>query len=207
MMATSPAAASAIARADFPAAVGPTMTRMTSSRRASGATKAALHLAPGELHDRRAAMHVVRREPRVAQRDEERAHLVGRERVPRLHRGLARHGREHALVSRGGGGDAIAGEGRERLAEATLRVEATMRRGDGVDRDGVAAEGRDLVAHALEFGAMPLERVQLRGGEIEREWQQQSLRRRVAALELAQERLVQHALVRGMLVDEDDAVL
>jgi len=64
---------SAMAVAVFPPAVGPQMTRMTSRLLSA---KAALELGPGQLHDRRPAVHVVRRKTCVAECDEECAHLA-----------------------------------------------------------------------------------------------------------------------------------
>src|SRR5512141_1262815 len=87
-----------IAAAVLPAAVGPQITRTGTSFRASTTrdacalllpAKAALELRPAQLHDRRTAMHVVRGQPGVAERDEERAHLALRELVACLDRRLA----------------------------------------------------------------------------------------------------------------------
>ena len=71
----------------------------------------------------------------------------------------------------------------------------------------MAAEPLDLEAESHEHVAVRLERVALGGGEMQRERKEQPLRRRLAALEHAHEPLVQHALVRRVLVDEDDAVV
>src|SRR5215217_6518258 len=55
----------------LPAPVGPQMTRIGSLL----SSKATLELGPRQLHDGRAAVHVVRRKRRLAQRDVQRAHL------------------------------------------------------------------------------------------------------------------------------------
>jgi hypothetical protein len=91
--------------------------------------KAALELGPGELHDRRPSVHVVRGQSRVAECNEERAHFALRKLVARLYRGLARHGRGKPLVLRVRRAGAITDEGRQRLAQTPLGVEPRMRIG------------------------------------------------------------------------------
>src|SRR6478672_7989206 len=81
----------------LPAAVGPQITR-TTGRASSLAAKAPLELGPRELHDRRPAVDVVRRQLRLAERDEQRAHLAGGELVARLDRRLAGDGRREPFV-------------------------------------------------------------------------------------------------------------
>src|SRR4051812_8737506 len=91
----------------FPAAVGPQMTRMGPALLSA---KAALELGPRELHDGRPTMTVVRRERRVAERNEECTHLAGGELVARLDRRLAGDGRGEPLVPRVRRRLSIAGE-------------------------------------------------------------------------------------------------
>src|SRR4051812_26542552 len=104
MIVTGAWAASRMAACVLPAAVGPQITRMASPCAASPApllpAKAALELGPRELHDGGAAVHVVRGQARLAECDEERAHLALRELVARLDGRLARDGRREALVPR-----------------------------------------------------------------------------------------------------------
>src|SRR6185436_8726146 len=97
-------------------------------------SEASLNLVPGELHDRRAAMDVVRGELRIAKRDEQRAHLARRERVARLDRRLARDRGGELLVARVRPGLAIARECAERVAQAALRIEARVRHRHGADK-------------------------------------------------------------------------
>ena len=104
-------------------------------------------------------------------------------------------------------GVAIAGERRQRLAQASLGIEARMRHRHAADEQRVSAEPLDLEAEPREHVAVRLERVALGGTEVQRQRKEQSLRRRLAALEHAHELLVQHALVRRVLVDEHDAVV
>src|SRR5687768_14805634 len=99
---------------DLPAAVGPAMTRRSAS------AKAALELVPPDTDDGRAPVHVVRGERRAGERDVQRAHLVGRERIAGLDRRLAGHGRRQSLVTRGAAGDAVAGERVEGVAQAAF---------------------------------------------------------------------------------------
>src|ERR1051325_11882291 len=116
---------------DFPAAVGPQMTGIVLKDPGSGVlsatAEAALELIPGEIHDRRTTVSVVRRQLALAQRDEQRAHLVARETVAGFDGCFARHRRGEVLVSRSSGRRAISGQRRQRIAQTTLGVEAWMR--------------------------------------------------------------------------------
>ena len=66
---------------------------------------------------------------------------------------------------------------------------------------------RDLESELLEPRPILLERLTLGGTEMKRHRKQQSLRRLVPSLERAHELIVQHALVRRVLVDENDSVV
>src|SRR3954468_17901061 len=88
-------AASRIATALFPAAVGPQMTRT-----GSASSEATLNLVPRELHDRRSAVDVVCGQGRVAKCDKQRAHLAWRERITRFDRGFAGNGRGQTFMLR-----------------------------------------------------------------------------------------------------------
>src|SRR5688572_26283170 len=90
--------ASASAIADLPAAVGPQITRSSSTRsdeesRRSAAAETSLDLVPRQADDRGPPVHVVGGERRASERDEERAHLACGELVAGLDRGL------HATVA------------------------------------------------------------------------------------------------------------
>ena len=71
----------------------------------------------------------------------------------------------------------------------------------------MSAEPFDLEPEAIEHSRLRLERVAFGGREMQRHRKQQPLRRGLAALEHAHELLVQHALVRRVLIDEHDAVV
>ena len=143
----------------------------------------------------------------AGERDEERAHLARRENLARLDRRLARERRRETLVARGDARIAIAAQRIERLAQAARRVEARMRHRDAAHDERVPAEPLDLEAELREQLLMRLERLALGGPEMQRDRKEQPLRRRLALLERAHEALVQHALVRRVLVDEHDAAL
>src|SRR4051794_6973952 len=117
MIVTFARSASQSASRVLPAAVGPHTTGMTG---ALLATKTALELGPRELNDRRATVHIVRGQPRLAERDEQCAHLAGGQLVTRFDGSLARHRRGESLVARVGGRRAITRERGERLAQAAL---------------------------------------------------------------------------------------
>src|SRR5438045_2497662 len=93
-----------VATAVLPAAVGPQMTRIGSSLLTA---KPTLELGPGQLHDRGASVHVVSGKRRVAQCDEQRAHLAERQLVACLHCRLARDCCREALMLRVRTTDAI----------------------------------------------------------------------------------------------------
>src|SRR6185503_4934297 len=193
-----------IATALFPAPVGPQITGTSGS---SAPSKAPLELIPRQIHDRAAAMHVMGWERRGRERDEEGAHLLRRERITRLDRGLARHRRRESLVSSMQSGRAIAAQRSERLAQTPLRIEARVRHGDAPHEKGVAAKALDLEAEPLEERAMRVESLRFRRAEMQRKWKEEPLRRRVAALQRSHEALVQHTFVCRVLVDEHDAVI
>src|SRR2546423_9170462 len=193
-----------MAIADFPDAVGPQITAMRSR---STSSESALELIPRKLHDGGPAVDVVRGQRAVAERHEERAHLLRREQVAGLDRGFARDGCGELLVSRGARGRAIARQRRQRVAQTPLGVEARMRRGHGVHDHALPPELAELIAEPLQRVAMLIERLSLCGCELYREREQQSLRRAGSALERGDELFVQHALVRRMLVDEHDALI
>src|SRR2546423_3359952 len=188
----------------FPAAVGPQITGM---KECSSAAKAELELVPREMHDGRPAMDVVRGKWRRRERDEQRAHLARRQFTAGVDRGLARHGCRQPLMPGRGGRVAIAGESGDRFAQTALGVEARMRHRHAADDQGVAAEAFDLEAEPLEQLAMRVERIGLRGTQMQREGEEQALRGHLAALQGAHEPLEEYSLMRRMLVDEDNAIL
>src|SRR6185312_6067771 len=161
--------ASAIASALFPAPVGPVITRSLTP------AKASLELVPGQLHDGRPAVYVVRRQRRAREGRVERAHLVGRERVAGLDRGLARERGGEMLVTRRRRWRPVPGERGERVAQAARRIEAWVRHGDGADDERVSAESFDLEAEALEQGAMLIECIAFGGSQVERDGKEQPL--------------------------------
>src|SRR4051812_20145015 len=102
MIVISRRSASHIASAVLPDAVGPQMTGMIggSGIQRSAPTKAPFELIPRQMNDGGPAVHVVRGQLAVAQRDEQRAHLLLRHRVACFDCGLARHGGGEVLMPR-----------------------------------------------------------------------------------------------------------
>src|SRR6478735_10646985 len=127
-------AASASATAVLPTAVGPTRTGTLPP------TKPPLQLLAGQLHDRRAPVHIVRRKLRGEQPEEQLPHLALAEPVPRLDRRAARVSGREALEAVGPATEAPAGEVGHQLAEAGARVEPRVWRRHGVEDDRAAAE-------------------------------------------------------------------
>ncbi len=152
-------------------------------------------------------MHVMRRQRRIAKRDEERPHFVQRQFLPGLDRRFARDGRRQVLVPRGGCRGPIPRQGRQRVAQALLGVEPWMRHRHGVHDQRVSAKPFDLEAELRESLTIRLERVGFDAREMQREGKEQTLGRRVTALEYSHESLEQDTLVRRMLIDEHHAVL
>src|SRR5690348_15976505 len=114
-------AASASARALFPAAVGPLMTGMNEY---SSAAKTALELLPGKMHNGGPPVDVVGGQLGAREGNEQRTHLSGRHRVAGFDRCLTGNRGSQALVTRRRRRLAIAGQRCERLAQAALGVEA-----------------------------------------------------------------------------------
>ncbi len=169
------APASASATAVFPTAVGPTSTGTLAP------AKPALQLLPGQLHDRGAAVHVVRRQIGGEEAEQQLAHLPLVQPLPRLDRGAAGVGGGEALQPVGPAAEPPARQVGDHLAEAGRGVEARVRRGHRVDHHRAAAERLGLEPDAAQLLAVGLDRVELLVGQLQRERQQEPLRRRVRA--------------------------
>src|SRR5512132_3897740 len=152
MMTLGSRSASHMAIALFPAAVGPQTTRISTPAESS------LNRVPSELHDRRATMHVVRRQRRVAKRDVERAHLAGRQCVASFDRRFASNSGRQSFVARVRSRLAVAGKSGERFTQTPLGIEARMRHRYRANEQRVTAKAFDLEAEPLEGLAVTLER-------------------------------------------------
>src|SRR6185437_4755488 len=93
IMAISPCAAASMARMDFPAAVGPTITRILR------AAKTPVYFAPRELDDGGPPVNVMRGEIGITKCNEKGSHLRAGERITGFHGCLARDRRNEPLVS------------------------------------------------------------------------------------------------------------
>ena len=152
-------------------------------------------------------MNVVRGEPGVAQRREERAHLSLRKLFSRLDRSLAGDRGGKSLVLRRSPRNAVARQRVECLAQAALGVEARVRHRHRIHDQSVAAEALHLETQPLEIVPVRVESLALRRAEMQCEGQEQSLRGSGSAFKGVHELLVQHALMSRVLIDEDQAVL
>ena len=162
--------------ADLPDAVGPQMTGMvTSDAEASAPPETALELIPRELNDDGPAVNVVRGQRAVAERHEQGAHLLGRERVTSLDGRLARDRRGKMLMARGARRRPVAGESRQGIPQTPLRIEPRMRGRDSMDDDGLPAELRELVPERLQEIAVRVERFGFDGCELKRQRKEQAL--------------------------------
>src|SRR5438270_10814718 len=70
----------------------------------------------------------------------------------------------------------------------------------------MSAETLDLVTQSFQIFTMRVERFSFGGAEVQRERQQQPLARCCTALQRVHELLVQNALVRRVLIDENQPV-
>src|SRR5438093_4862384 len=185
-------AARATATAVLPTPVGPTRTGVWCL--VSGTAKPPFQFLFGELHHARAAVDVVRRQRRRQQPHDQLAHFVGVECLSRLDRRAARERGGKALQPILPAAEPPAREIGDELLQAARGLETRMGVRRGVHDDAAAGEGLDLVADAREQLPMGLDRIELGGGELERERQQHTLRRRAVTRELAHQVLVQYAL-------------
>src|SRR5438105_216284 len=96
-------------------------------------------------------------------------------------------------------GDAITSQRIECLAQTSLRIEARMWHRNTAHDQRVAAEPFYLEAESREVFTVFLERVAFGRTKMQCDRKQQSLRRKISALECAHELLVQHSLMRRVL--------
>src|SRR5688500_10686436 len=143
--------------------------------RSSASAKPAVNFLPREVDDCPAPLHVVRGELERKQRKLEGAHFAGRERIARLDGGLARNRRRQTLMSRRSAGEPAAGERIKGVADAPLRIEARMWHRDGANDERVSAKALDLEAERGEQVLMLLERVRLRGTQVQRQRKEEPL--------------------------------
>src|SRR6185503_10768613 len=190
-------AASATATAVLPTPVGPTMTGVRCL--VLGAAEPAFKFFPGKLDHAGAAVDIVRGERRAQESNHELAHLIRVERLPGLDRratGIRRGEPFEPILPAAEPAPRQIGD---QLLQAARRFEAGMRIRRGVHDNAAPREGLDLVADAREQLTMRLDRVELHRREVERQREQQTLRRRTITRELAHHVFVQHALVGGVL--------
>ena len=158
------------------------------------------------MDHRRAAMTAAIGGIRMLQLFDHFAHFTDGQEIIGLDRGFTRHSRGEAFVLRRCTGDTIARQRIQSFAQATLGVEPRVRHWNCVDDQSVSAKSLDLKSQSLEIFAILVEGFPLSRAEVKCQWQQQPLRRSCSTLERANELLVQHSFVRGMLVNQDQAV-
>ena len=151
-------------------------------------------------------MHVVSGQRGAEKPDDELTHFIGLERLPSLDRGPTRIRRGKALEPVLPSAKSAASEVGNELLETTGSLESGVRVGRGMHDDAAPRERLDLVTDADEQLAMRLDSVELRRREIERERQEQPLRRRAVTGELSHHVLVEHTLVRGVLIHDADGL-
>src|SRR5437867_8059269 len=194
-------APSAAATAVLPTPVGPTRT---GTRGRSGSPKPPLQLVLRQLHDRRPPEHVVGRQGGADDTHYDLPHLVLREPLAGLDRGAAGEGGGEALQPVRQAAEAAAREIGHELLQAARRVEPWMRVGRRVNDHRAARERLDLIPDAPQQLPVGVHGLELRRREVERQWQQEALRGGAVARELAHHGLVQHALVRRVLIHDGD---
>jgi hypothetical protein len=135
-------------------------------------------------------------------------HLLARQRIVRLHRGVTRHGRGHApqrVVDARAGRQAleIRGHGAQRLLGA-IPVEECGHRDHA---QAAAAEVLDFEAETAERGMVHEQCLVLARREVEHDRRQQALRFERAAREPFRDLLEENPLVRDVLVHDRDALI
>src|SRR5688500_4603687 len=105
-----------------------------------------------------------------------------------------------------GSRDAVAGERIQRLAQTALGIEARVRHRNAVHDECAASETFHLEPELLEIFPVCLEGIAFSRAEMERYREQQTLRRCTSRLQRSHELLVQHALMRRMLIDQNETV-
>src|SRR5438105_3633976 len=223
--------ASATATAVLPTPVGPTITGVrgrsvishakacarpalplrTVSCRAHpsgwGSPKTTFQFFFWQLDHRWPPVYVVRRQRCREEPDHELAHLAHVERLPSFDRCPARVRRGEALEPILPTTKAPTGEIGDELLQAATRLEAGMGIRSRVHHDAAAREWLDLKTDAFEQLAVRLDRIELRGREVERQGQQQPLRGRAIAGELTQDVFVYDPFVCGVLVHDRNALV
>src|SRR2546427_5217397 len=159
MISSGQIAASASATAVFPTAVGPTTTGTLPP------AKPALQLLAGQLYDRRAPMHVVRRKVGREQPEEQLAHLALVEPLARLDRGPAGVSCGEALEPVGPAAEPPARQVRHQLPEAGAGIELRVRRRHRVQHHRAPAERLGLEPDPAELLVVALDGVELLVGE------------------------------------------
>jgi len=140
-------------------------------------------------------VHIVRGKRGAEEAHDELAHLVGIERLPGLDGGTTRIRRGESFEPVLPPAKPAAGEIGDKLLQAPRRLETWVGIRRRVDDDAAAGERLDFVPDAREQLAMRLDRIELGGGKVERQGQEQALRRRAIAGKLTHHVFVQHALV------------
>ena len=194
-------AASVRAIADLPAAVGPQMTRTLSP------AEAPLNFLPGEMHDNRSAVDVVRGELRPGECHKKRAHLGLAELIASFDCRFARDSCRKALVLCATAGAAISSQCRQCVAQTTLGIEARMRHWHRSDQECVSSKSLGLKTELLENRPVLLKRFRFGWTQMQRERKEKTLPRRITALQRAHEFLEENTLVSGMLIDEHHPII
>src|SRR5690349_21286215 len=192
-------AASAAATAVLPTPVGPTTTGVRSLE--SGAAEPALKLFLGKLNHRWPTMHIVRRQRGGQQPHDQLPHFAHVERLTGFDGGAARVGRRETLQAVLPAAEPAAGEIGDQLLETARRFEPRVGVRCRMHNDAATGERLDLVADAREQLAMRFDGIELGRREVERQRQEQSLRRRAVARQLAHDVFVEDSFMGGVLVD------
>src|SRR5437016_9529959 len=95
----------------------------------------------------------------------------------------------------------------QRLAQTTLRIEARVRHRHCADYQSMSTKSFNLESQTLEVFAIGVERFPFGRPKVKRQRQEQSLGGCCPTLKGVHELLVKDSLVRGMLIDQNQAVL
>ena len=144
---------------------------------------------------------------RAEQSYDQLTHLFSIERLPSLNRRAAGISGRKPFEAILPPPEAAPGKVGDELLQAARRLEAGMRIGRRVHHDAAPGEWLDFVPDAYEQLAMRLDVVELHRCEVERQRQQQALRRGTIAGQLTHHIFVEHPFMRLMLIDDGDALV
>ena len=151
-------------------------------------------------------MHVVGRQLGFEEPEKQFAHGALIEPLPRLDGGSAGIGGRKPLQPVGPSAEPPGGQVGHHLAKTLDGVEPRMRRRHGVEHHRPPTERLDLETDPVQFLPMGVDGIELLVGQVHCFAEQEPLGRKSARREAGHHLLVNDALMRRVLIDDDDVV-